>query len=152
MAKHNLSIKERLSQNSIPVPECGCLIWLGSVTTTFGYGVIKIKGRVRTTHRASWECENGNIPDNLHVLHKCDIPSCVNPDHLFLGTNDDNVYDKTIKGRVPKGENHWKISLTDEQVNLIRRSTDKTKNLAETYNVSYGAIWQIRNNKRRISK
>lgn len=146
--KQGLSIKERLLENSIPIPECGCLIWLGALDKS-GYGKIHInKIGVLKTHRLAWEIENGPILNNSHVLHNCDTRCCINPNHLFLGTNLDNVNDKVFKNRTPFGVNHWKTNFTNQQIEEIRNSTLKTKKLAEIYKVSYGTIWQIRNNKR----
>lgn len=75
-----------------------CWYWTACVSS-FGYGQISVNGKSVGAHRISWEIHNGSILDGLHVLHKCDNPPCVNPDHLFLGTNKDNVEDRYVKGR-----------------------------------------------------
>ena len=79
-----------------------CWVWLG-YTTDAGYGRFYTRRVQVYTHRFSWTIHNGPIPDGRHVLHKCDNPPCVKPDHLFLGTNEDNIADKIAKGRQPKG-------------------------------------------------
>ena len=114
----------------------GCWLWTASKRNK-GYGAFcyeahgrKIQGRA---HRFSWELHNGDIPDGLFVLHKCDIPACVNPDHLFLGTNDDNIRDMIQKGRHisggthcgmngawPAAEKHHAAKLTAEKVREMR--------------------------------
>jgi hypothetical protein len=94
------SIKDKIERYSTPVPECGCWLWTGSVDKS-GYGTTKLDGKWRTMHRLSWEYHNGQIPKGLQVLHKCDVPSCINPEHLFLGTQKDNVHDGIRKGRYP---------------------------------------------------
>lgn len=65
-----------------------------------GYSWFRITGMPKQKgHRASWILHYGEVPDDFHVLHKCDVRNCVNPDHLFLGTNQDNIEDKVRKGR-----------------------------------------------------
>src|SRR6266446_4138885 len=109
MGVWGLSIIDRLEIKTIPVTECGCHIWMGALNKK-GYGIIKVKGKVLTTHRANWVANFGEIPNNLHVLHKCDIKPCINLDHLFLGTNIDNIHDKMAKMRFRHGENHHKTT------------------------------------------
>nr|WP_087475466.1 HNH endonuclease signature motif containing protein [Nitrospira cf. moscoviensis SBR1015] len=91
-------IKERFESFIMPVTECGCWLWTGG-SSTRGYGQFRMLGRGWRAHRAAWTIYRGPIPDGLHVLHKCDVTSCVNPDHLFLGTPLDNARDKESKGR-----------------------------------------------------
>lgn len=91
-------IKARIDKSSIPVPECGCLIWLGALSNS-GYGCISVDGKMQRVHRFAWIVAKGPIPDGLHVLHKCDTRLCINTDHLFLGTHTDNMKDKMAKGR-----------------------------------------------------
>lgn len=76
----------------------GCWLWTGRLTDK-GYGVISLKGKDHLTHRLSYMLHFGPIPDGLLVCHACDIPNCVNPDHLFLGTVTDNNRDCAAKGR-----------------------------------------------------
>jgi hypothetical protein len=75
-----------------------CWLWTAG-TTVFGYGQFFIDGRLEGAHRVSWRLHFGNIPDDLCVLHRCDVPACVNPAHLFLGTKSDNARDSVAKGR-----------------------------------------------------
>lgn len=97
----------------------GCRLWLGAVNTG-GYGMIYIgvhaqKRRSNCAPRVAWELMCGPIPDGLCVLHDCDNPRCVRPDHLFLGTHQDNVRDKTAKGRQSRAR-----KLTEADVSAIR--------------------------------
>src|SRR6266511_2203659 len=111
-------IEERLSGNSMPEPNSGCLLWLGPVTP-FGHGLMAVPGRgTQPTHRMAWEAAHGPIPDGLHVCHRCDVASCINIDHLWLGTARDNMLDKHAKGRSnnPRGEKHGRAKLLDVQV------------------------------------
>ena len=77
----------------------GCLEWTGSKIKA-GYGVIRIgHAHLEYCHRLVWKLIAGGIPSDLHVLHHCDNPPCLRPDHLFLGTNTDNIRDRVRKGR-----------------------------------------------------
>lgn len=101
----------------------GCWLWKGA--TSKGYGRLGIGHKMTSAHRFSWELRNGLIPSGQQVLHKCDIRRCVNPDHLFLGTQDDNMKDCASKGRTDrtkkvKGQQHPSARLTSEQVLEIR--------------------------------
>ncbi|MCX4578154.1 HNH endonuclease [Streptomyces sp. NBC_01571] len=105
-----------------------CWLWTRGQFGNSGYGSFSIRTPEGTksvrTHRYSYEMVNGPIPDGLHVLHRCDTPLCVRPDHLFLGTPLDNARDKVVKGRLRvgnvKGESHGKAKLTDDAVRDIR--------------------------------
>lgn len=113
----------------------------------WGYGRFTVGAR-RTgdrrnvaAHRYSWELANGPIPEGLHVLHKCDNPPCVRPEHLFLGTNDDNIADRIAKGRY-RGEKVVSALLTEEQVREVRSLVGKVSQaeLARRLGVTHGAI------------
>lgn len=98
-------------------------------------------------HRVSWEINCGPIPEGLGVLHHCDNPPCCRPDHLFVGTNDENMKDAAAKARFPRGLDHHMGKFTVEQVLEIRSLLAEgilTQNeIASRYGVSRGAIQGI---------
>lgn len=84
-------------------PMSGCWIWTACCDRR-GYGRFYFNGKPERAHRASWQIHNGKIPDGMRVLHRCDLPCCVSPHHLFLGTQADNVTDMAMKWRGRTGE------------------------------------------------
>ena len=124
--------------------EDGCWYWQGSISGR-GYGGLSVDGKWRRAHRVAWTLANNMpIPDGLHVMHSCDNPSCVNPEHLSVGTHDDNMQDMVKKGRARSGEGHCNSKLSEEQVLEIRRSTLSGRRLALIYGVSNSTIGKIR--------
>jgi len=103
-----------------------CWFWFGGRDQT-GYGRMRIKNYTNENfaHRISWELHNGKIPNGMKVLHKCDVPNCVNPDHLFLGTQQDNMKDMVEKGhtirKAQKGVKNGCAKLNDEKILEIRK-------------------------------
>ena len=102
----------------MPEPNSGCWLWIGS--TSHGYGQTNINGRPQRTHRVSYEYHIGPIPDDQCVLHKCDNPPCVNPSHLFLGSQQENLKDMKVKGRGIKGEMQGQAKLKAKDIPYIR--------------------------------
>lgn len=129
----------------------GCWNWLRALNKK-GYGRYGLGRRIRA-HRASWIIYRGPIPDGLCVLHTCDNPRCVNPSHLFLGTDQDNSDDKVKKGRQSrlKGERNGNSKLSDDDVVEIRKrrgENESTRSLAKEFGVSQTLISFVINGKR----
>lgn len=144
--------RERIMDNSIPVTELGCWLWLGS-TNDKGYGQPGWTWLSNLAHRSAYMAFIGPIPDGLHVCHKCDTRCCVNPSHLFVGTHRDNMDDRTRKGRSTgqRGEAHNQARLTSQQVLEIRALRGKmlTADIGAMYGVSDSYVSGIQLNKRR---
>jgi hypothetical protein len=121
----------------------GCWGWIGA-TDPFGYGQVWSEGRVQAAHRVAWRLVKGPIPSGSLVLHHCDNPPCSNPDHLFLGTQKDNMMDAASKGRIATNP-----KLTVEQAMAIRSSTGRGVDLAGEHGVSQALVSMIRSGKRR---
>lgn len=123
----------------------GCWEWQGLILSN-GYGQIGgVEGRSVGAHRVAWMLTNGSIPDGLIVCHRCDNRSCVRPDHLFLGTQSDNVLDAVQKGRFPAGEGHGQSKITAVEAAAIRGDMQSTeKALAIRYGISPSQVGRIR--------
>lgn len=116
-----LSTEERFRLQTVKV-KGECWNWIGAHDKD-GYGWIRVDGVQTGAHRYSYGVHCGKIPKGMQVLHSCDNPRCVNPDHLFLGTQQDNVKDMVAKGRRANicGEESVNSKLTEKQVHEIRR-------------------------------
>ena len=127
----------------------GCWIWTGP--TYKGYGRVWVKGKTIRAHRASWMLANGEIPNGLLVLHKCDNASCVNPSHLYLGTHQDNMRDKVERDRCAhsnrRGEKGGRAVLTEADVLRIRSDARMNKDIANEYGVDRSTISDIKRRK-----
>lgn len=146
MPKLQSSFEERFWNNVGPKTPEGCILWIGPKTPK-GYGVISRNDATVRPHRFMYEVAYGPIPKGLHVCHKCDNPSCIRPDHLFLGTNQDNVNDSKAKNRRnrPIGQRNPRARLTEEIVRECRRRHKAggvtLDQLAEEFNVYPSTMW-----------
>lgn len=145
MAAPTVTLLEALHERSAVNEQTGCREWLLS-TNHRGYGQMRWAGKVRRTHRLAWLAERGPIPDGMQVCHHCDNRRCINVDHMFIGTNADNVADRHRKGRsyLGSGERHPDAKLTWEKVAEIRQSSETNRMLAFVYGVSPRTIRSIR--------
>lgn len=127
---------------------CGCWIWMAAKSG--GYGSVGARGKIRKAHRESYECLHGpGSADGMHVRHLCDVPACVNPAHLELGTHADNMRDKVDRGRQSRlpGEQHGRAKLTEGDVRTIRTAFGDggvtVTALARQFGVGRSAIGRI---------
>jgi len=161
------SNKDRILKRTT-LTAAGCMEWNGYCER---YGVLAVDGKTVKAHRFAWETFYGPIPAGMMVLHKCDNPPCCNPDHLFLGTQKDNMRDAKAKGRLkpippcpsdrrPRGESHWtktgggrfagpannNAKLSEEDINIIlngRVGGVPIKRLAEDFRVCPSTIIRL---------
>ncbi len=136
-------IVERLRKFYQEDSKTGCWNWIGSKNTD-GYGNFRVGSKIVGAHRLSYELLVGPIPKDICVLHICDNPSCVNPDHLWLGTHADNSADKVAKNRQEKGEDRKDAKLTEDQILLIRRDNRIHSKIAEEYGIDQSTVSRIR--------
>lgn len=102
-------------------PNGACWLWTGHINRETGYGKFCLPGRRVAAHVAAYLISGRRLAPGKQVLHRCDFPSCVRPDHLWSGTPRQNMLDKVLKGRAVRGERCWTAKLTEENVRDIRR-------------------------------
>ena len=142
---HGLSLWQRW--DAYAVKSSGCWEWSGYRDPN-GYGRLNINDVPVLAHRISWELHHGPITQEQHVLHKCDNPRCVRPEHLFLGDQVANNADKMAKKRhrygVSRGEAHGCSKLTAEQVIEIRSSNETSIEVAKRFGIARHYVYEIR--------
>ena len=151
-----------LSHVSLPIDERKCWMWTGTVNT-IGYGVFRLHGRSMSAQRAAMVLLAGiDVPPDLCVCHHCDVPLCVNPRHMFIGTHQDNTNDAIIKGRISWRPRPIKVfrnrgKMTPEQRDQALRLRDAGMGysaIGRQFGVSHTAIQNLeerRNSAKRLS-
>jgi predicted XRE-type DNA-binding protein len=130
---------ERVMKRAVKQPN-GC--WLYPAKGSRGYGSVTVGSRydgtvgVRRPARIAYEGSHGPIPAGMSVCHRCDNRSCVNPEHLFLGTSKDNAEDMVIKGRSCRGNKNARAILTQDDVIAIRRAAGTQREIADRFGIS----------------
>lgn len=137
----NGTASERLAELSV-AESSGCIRFTGHLDGE-GYGRIMVARVKYMAHRLSYSLNNGPIPDGYVVRHKCDNPSCINPEHLEVGTQADNIADKVSRGRQARGSGAGRAILTEESVREIRSSPLKVSELSTLYGVSVVSIRNV---------
>lgn len=121
----------------------GCWNWTAALGGR-GYGHFWFEGRPRPASQVSHILYIGKIPDGLFVLHRCDNRKCVRPDHLFLGTNRENMDDMVAKNRQAKGESLGTAKLTEPEARAIRNDPRSQRAIGRDYGVSHTVVGQIK--------
>lgn len=143
------AVRDKILANVAMEPNTGCWLWTGLLTSK-GYARMRI-GREQRGHRHSFDAFKGPIAAGMYVCHACDVRSCVNPEHLWLGTNADNMRDMVGKRRLgmippPKAVSRRsaRAKLSPDQVRTIRAGRESINQLARRFGVSHGAVHRAR--------
>jgi hypothetical protein len=155
LTKRGIATEERFDRFVSTHNQSGCWLWVGGLADT-GYGVFWDGKKLLGAHRYSFmRYKQKEIPKGLFVCHTCDVRSCVNPEHLFLGTAKDNARDCSKKGRthgqsspqtIARGEKQGSSKLNDEQIPLIRARHGEVKSIdvvAREFGVSRSTIYNV---------
>lgn len=139
--QHNSTLKERFFYKVEKTDSCWN--WIGGKYSN-GYGCMFVGRKLTGAHRVSWMVHNGAIPSGMQILHRCDNPPCVNPDHLFLGSQLENIRDMLGKNR---GGQHKCRTVTASDVIAIRKEREETgasfKRIGEKYGFCANTAWMI---------
>lgn len=142
-----MTLAQRLARYTAPPDANGCKLWTGA-KDSHGYGQMSWQGSHRLVHRLAWIVWNGPIKDGMFICHECDVPACVNADHLWVGPHVANMADMVSKGRARssnlKGEAHGCAKITNDNVMDIRASTQSQRAIAKQYGVSQTLVGFIR--------
>lgn len=146
----NRTLLERVNKFITKPSHTNCWLWSGQIHPSFGYGMLRYNVRKWTAHRATWTAYRGPIPRGMSVLHHCDVPNCVNPDHLYIGTQADNMRDRKVRNRYTPyyGDENQATRIPEKYVDEILQSNLPYAELAEIYGVTYAGIYFIKNGKR----
>ena len=148
MSKPNILTPEFIRSKSTPVPETGCWLWAGFIRRD-GYGHLRSFNKKILAHRASYVAHNGAISGDILVRHTCDVRSCVNPEHLELGTTQDNIDDRNKRARTARGLKVPRAKLSDDDVRFIRQSLLDDKELALRFGVQKNYVTRIKDRRER---
>jgi hypothetical protein len=142
--------EEKFMRFVMPEPNSGCWLWVGG-EQRYGYGSFRLNKKGHMAHKFSYEMYKEKVPDGMVILHKCDVTACVNPDHLEVGTQADNLKDMHDRGRnnQPFGDHHSNATLTSDKVREIKIALRDKKyvsfvSLAKSYGITASALYEIR--------
>lgn len=136
-------LAQGIIENSMPVPESGCWLFLG-IWDSNGYGVVWSGKKRYAAHRVVMS----EYRKGINVCHKCDTRACINPNHLFLGTQADNIMDMVKKGRgagcALRGNKNYNSKLSDDMVLKVFFSVGSQRKIAVDFGISQAAVWSIK--------
>lgn len=141
-----LSLLQRFEAKYQPEPNTGCWLWTGALSRGYGQIWDRDSGRGEWAHRVAYRLFNGPISSGLFVMHKCDVPVCVNPRHLSLGTQRDNILDAKQKHRMAHGASHIRAKLNESDIPAIRLAIKQGRPIcmiARDYAIARAAIRRI---------
>jgi hypothetical protein len=133
-----------LLSKAMPIPFSGCMVLFDYAPDKDGYVKLSVKGRGVRAHRLAFSLANGVEISGKCVCHTCDIPSCVNPSHLFLGSHQDNMDDMKKKGRNPTMEKHGRSKINLDIARKIRASKDSDLMLSKMYGIASSTVYEIK--------
>lgn len=138
---------KRVNKIEYEIDENGCWNCISHAKDRDGYAKVQRNGKYKRIHRYVVEITRGELLPGEVVMHKCDNPSCINPSHLVVGTQEENQLDKVVKNRHSFGESNGRSKLTEKEVILIRSDARKYQQIADDYGVSYELVGLIKRNK-----
>jgi hypothetical protein len=143
------TIQERFNSKIERIPGIDCWIW-NAAQHQFGYGHIRYGNKIEVAHRVSYILHYGEIPEGKCVLHQCDVPQCVNPEHLFVGDTIDNINDRIKKNRSKglsrPGALNPGVKLSESDVLAIRADNRPQKDIAKDVGISKTQVGRIKRN------
>ena len=140
------SFEERLERHIERIPEAGCWIWTGA-TLSNGYGKFRDANmKSALAHRATYEYYKGKIDADKYVCHTCDVPSCVNPNHLFAGTPTENQQDSKSKGRMKKAKFKLDRKTVDQIMAQLKLGASQ-REISYMYSISQSMVSMIKTRK-----
>lgn len=141
--------KKRFYDRAFPEPNSGCWLWTGKLRKngTNTYGIGRYNGQDKLAHRVSYEIHYGPIPKGLVVRHKCNNSYCVNPEHLELGTHEENMKDMVASGRSARGSKNANAKLSEKDVTFIFQSELELEELSKMFDMSVKYLKDIKRGK-----
>lgn len=143
MDAYNIRVLEKIQSKTVSKGDC--TIWTGWKDKD-GYGRVRVYGKTTGVHRFAWIMEHGEIPKGMVVCHKCDTPSCVNVDHLFIGTQKTNINDASKKGRLSSGTRSTLCVYPDEAIKDVAENLMLPVQALEKYGMSKSHFYRIKSN------